>query len=91
MTTKRVSFNAKHYTKSGRKSSSIPIVSNFFRTVRKTCRTTAKLECSGKRIWYFATNSNLSTLSKYLVYGGDQAQARQSGQVISWNKIGDLI
>lgn len=44
-----------------------------------------------KNMEWFETNSNLSTLSKYLVYGGDQAQTRKSGELIPWDKIGELI
>ena len=44
-----------------------------------------------KELEWFEIHSNLSGLSKHLVYGGQEAQNRKQGHVIPWNGIGDLL
>jgi predicted AAA+ superfamily ATPase len=44
-----------------------------------------------KSLEWFETNTGLTNLGKYLVYGGNQAQSRNAGEVIPWNKINELI
>jgi hypothetical protein len=44
-----------------------------------------------KSLEWFENTSQLPNLSKYLVYGGNQAQCRSAGAVVPWDKIGELI
>jgi uncharacterized protein len=44
-----------------------------------------------KTLEWFENTSQLPNLSKYLVYGGNQAQSRSAGEVVPWNEIGELL
>lgn len=44
-----------------------------------------------KTLEWFENTSQLPNLSKYLVYGGNQAQSRSAGEVVPWNRIGELL
>jgi uncharacterized protein len=44
-----------------------------------------------KSMEWFENTSQLPNLSKYLVYGGNQAQSRSAGEVVPWDRIGELL
>jgi uncharacterized protein len=44
-----------------------------------------------KNLEWFETNTGLPNLSKVLMYGGNQSQSRNKGEVIPWNSIVELM
>ena len=44
-----------------------------------------------KGLYYYETISNKSSLQKYLVFGGDERQARSSATVLPWKRFGEIM